>query len=100
MSEPSTINEFVEEMAHLFRRHELRNGAGDITTLSPAQAYEVQEGLLAGRVRDGSKNRRLEGGMHQCSYPAPVRVDGTDIRQVTTTGYFSSGRPIGRSILY
>ncbi len=55
MDEPLTINEFVEEMAHLFRRHELRDGAADITALTPAQAYEVQDGLLAGRVKEGAK---------------------------------------------
>ena len=55
MSQPSAISEFVQEMGHLFRRHELRNGAADVTTLTPAQAYEVQDGFLAGRVKEGAK---------------------------------------------
>jgi 2-keto-4-pentenoate hydratase len=55
MSEPSAISEFVQEMGHLFRRHEFREGAADVTTLTPAQAYEVQDGFLAGRVKEGAK---------------------------------------------
>jgi 2-keto-4-pentenoate hydratase len=55
MSESSAISEFVQEMGHLFRRHELRNIAPDVTTLTPAQAYEVQDGFLDGRVREGAK---------------------------------------------
>ncbi len=55
MAAPSAINDFIEEMGHLFRRHELRNDAADITTLTLAQAYEVQEGFLAGRVKEGAK---------------------------------------------
>jgi 2-keto-4-pentenoate hydratase len=55
MLEPSVISEFVQEMGHLFRRRELRNGAADVTTLTPAQAYEVQDGFLAGRVKEGAK---------------------------------------------
>lgn len=54
MAARPAIGKFVEEMAHLFRRHELRDGAADITTLTPSQAYEVQDGFLAGRVREGA----------------------------------------------
>ena len=55
MADPSAISKFIAEMDHLFRRHELRNSTADITILTPAQAYEVQDGLLAGRVKEGAK---------------------------------------------
>ena len=55
MSEPLPINQFVQEMGQLFRSHQLKNGAADVTTLTPAQAYEVQDGFLAGRLKEGAK---------------------------------------------
>jgi 2-keto-4-pentenoate hydratase len=55
MAEPSTISAFVEEMGELLRGQGLRDGAADITTLTLPQAYEVQEGLLARRVKGGAR---------------------------------------------
>jgi 2-keto-4-pentenoate hydratase len=55
MSETSAVNECVEEMGHIFRKHERGNSAADITRLTLPQAYEVQDGFVAGRVREGAK---------------------------------------------
>ena len=39
----------------MFRSHQLKNGAADVTTLTLAQAYEVQDGFLAGRLKEGAQ---------------------------------------------
>lgn len=51
----SVVDRCVQEMGNIFRKHERRNIADDITTLTLPQAYEVQNGFLAGRVNDGAR---------------------------------------------
>ncbi len=55
MVAPSAITKLVQEMRYLFRNHQLTGGVADITTLTTDQAYEVQDGFLAGRVNDGAR---------------------------------------------
>ena len=55
MAETSVINEFAEEMGYLFNKHALKNRTADITTLTPSEAYEVQDRFLANRVKEGAK---------------------------------------------
>jgi 2-keto-4-pentenoate hydratase len=73
MSEPSAITQLVQEMRHLFRSRELRSGVADVTTLTTAQAYEVQDGFLAGRVKEGA---RIVGWKVGCTSAAIRRQFG------------------------
>ena len=55
MSETSAVRDCVREMGNIFRNHERGNSPADITSLTLSQAYEVQDGFLAGRVSEGAK---------------------------------------------
>jgi 2-keto-4-pentenoate hydratase len=51
----SLVEMFVEEIAGFFRDHESHVNGLDISRLSLAQAYEVQDGFIAARVQQGAK---------------------------------------------
>jgi 2-keto-4-pentenoate hydratase len=51
----SLVEMFVEEIAGFFRTHESHENGSDISRLSLAQAYEVQDGFIAARVQQGAK---------------------------------------------
>jgi 2-keto-4-pentenoate hydratase len=51
----SLVETFVEEIAGFFRNHECHVNGLDISQLSLAQAYEVQDGFIAARVQQGAK---------------------------------------------
>src|ERR1039458_2219881 len=55
MAEASAVSDCVQEIAHIFRNHERGNSPADIPSLTLSQAYEVQDGFLAGRVKEGAK---------------------------------------------
>ena len=51
----SLVENFVEEIGGFFRTHESHVNGLDISRLSLAQAYEVQDGFIAARVQQGAK---------------------------------------------
>ncbi len=51
----SLVETFVEEIGGFFRTHESRVNGLDISRLSLAQAYQVQDGVAAARVQHGAK---------------------------------------------
>jgi 2-keto-4-pentenoate hydratase len=51
----SLVETFVEEIGGFFRNHESHVNGLDISRLSLAQAYEVQDGFIAARVQQGAK---------------------------------------------
>jgi 2-keto-4-pentenoate hydratase len=73
MSETSAVSECVDEMGHIFHEHGRGNSAADITGLTLPQAYEVQDGFLAGRVREGA---RIVGWKVGCTSAAIRRQFG------------------------
>lgn len=55
MPDALQVVDCAREMGYIFRKHERGNLAADIPSLSLPQAYEVQDGFLAGRVKEGAK---------------------------------------------
>jgi 2-keto-4-pentenoate hydratase len=51
----SLVEMFVEEIGGFFHTHESHGNGLDISRLSLAQAYEVQDGFIAARVQQGAK---------------------------------------------
>jgi 2-keto-4-pentenoate hydratase len=51
----SLVERFVGEIGGFFRTHESQVNGLDISRLSLAQAYQVQDGVIAARVQQGAK---------------------------------------------
>ena len=68
---PHDVESFAQEITGIFRHHRLdRTGAGDISSLSLDQAYEIQEKFLAGRLARGERAIGYKVG---CTSPA-IRI--------------------------
>ena len=97
MSQASKVSECVLEMGHIFRKHERGNMAADMTSLTLPEAYEVQAGFLAGRVKDGAKIVGWKVGCTSAAIRRQFRLSQPIAGRLLEPDIFSNGAQLHAS---
>jgi len=97
LSQASKVSECVLEMGHIFRKHERGNMAADMTSLTLPEAYEVQAGFLAGRVKDGAKIVGWKVGCTSAAIRRQFRLSQPIAGRLLEPDIFSNGAQLHAS---